>query len=64
MFTRIPILALKKKFSLQNQTGKKIQAKPLQNWTKTWQRSKTTYFHPTVDKVERFLKGDDCGDDR
>jgi hypothetical protein len=34
VYNDLPILALKKKFSMQNQTGKKIQAKPLQNWTK------------------------------
>jgi hypothetical protein len=45
-------------FSLRNQKEGKIQAKPLQHF------SKTTYFHSGVDKVVGFLENDDCGDDR
>jgi hypothetical protein len=27
-------------------------------------KEQNNLLHPRVDKIERFLKGDDCGDDK
>jgi hypothetical protein len=38
---------------------KEIPAKPFANFSKSWHKIKTAYFHSRVDKVVRFLEADE-----